>query len=444
MKTLLKVFGWVLLLGLVILGGLHFFLKHGLTKSMQEVVLPQLKRQTGIEANVAALSLNIPHGKLFLKEVEIRNPEGFLLETLASVERMELEVDVPTLLKQKMVRIKKVEVANALLNVVRNKQGEINLNALAEQLPKTAEGESAPQPKSEPAPKQVEELPEMVIEALKAHARVRYVDLKLDQLDVMLDLGLVGHGISTLKDKEAPWGEISVVGALGNDRSSFVTDLKLNVAPIRNPETPTFDLTGKVLEIDPRLMDDLYDNLGIRTAPFGLVPALRCREGYFERSQVALNLTGVEFEDKLAKQLGGMRNIERLELVVPVEGPLQKPKVDVAAALKGALMKNSGSILNSLLKGAAAEQAGLEAPPESLSDAAVEVLGSKVEEIGESETVKQVLKDLAGGASSATNTAPKDKTDTLIDILGEHVDEIGEDEELKKGLKDLGNLLFGK
>ena len=99
---------------------------------------------------------------------------------------------------------------------------------------------------------------------------------------------------------------------------------------------------------------------------------------------------------------------------------------------------------SNFLKGVAGKEAGMDQPPTTVSEAAVEVLANEVEKIGESETVKKVLKDLADGEPSSTNEPAPLSSDTLIDILGEQVDEIGENEELKDELKNLGKWLFGK
>jgi hypothetical protein len=102
------------------------------------------------------------------------------------------------------------------------------------------------------------------------------------------------------------------------------------------------------------------------------------------------------------------------------------------------------TLLDSWIKGAAQKEAGLDEQPETLGDAAVEVFGKHVKEIGESETANKVLKDLADGKPSDTNSPPVVSSDTVVDILGEHVKEIGESEEIKDELKNLGKWLFGK
>ncbi|RKX46944.1 MAG: hypothetical protein DRP64_02475, partial [Verrucomicrobia bacterium] len=326
MKTTFKVIAAIFGLGMVILLGLHLFLQHGLTRTMRDVVLPRIKAETGIDARVGRLSINLPNGILYLNDVAVKNPDGFLLENLASVERVRLEIDLYSLLKQKPIIVKSIEVEQALLNVVRNQAGEINLNQLqaaapsSEPLPYTEQPppEKAPDLRREPpapAPEPVVEakpLPEVMIEVLLCRAKVRYVDLKLNQLDIALDLGVTGVNLSTQRDPSLPWGELSVIGSLGNKRTRFVTDLQMRLAPLADPQAPSFDLTGKVLEIDPRIMEEAYSKLGIRSAPFGLDPSIHCRGGWFQDSMVVLNLVDIVLEDKLADRLGGMASIDSL------------------------------------------------------------------------------------------------------------------------------------
>jgi len=455
MKTTFKVITAIFALGLVILFGLHLFLQYGLTKTMRDVVLPRVKAETGIDVRVGSLSINVPNGILYLKDLVVKNPEGFLLENLVSIERVVVEVDPLSLLKQKLIVVNNIEVEKALVNVIRNKAGEFNINAVQEELPQAPVPdrekpalEKVPdlgkQPGAEAPPVEAKPLPEILIEALQCKTVVRYIDFKLNQLDIALRLNVIGSNLSTQKDPAAPWGDLSVIGSLGNDRTSFVTDLMLHLAPVSDSENPSFDLKGRVMEIDPRIMAEAYSKLGIRSAPFGLEPLIYCREGEFQHSSISLNLKDIVFEDKLAGRLGGMASVGSLRFPVPIEGTLQQPSVNVQAALTGAISGNAQTLLASFLRGAAAKEAGLDQPPEDLTDAAVEVLGEHVGEVGDSETVKKVLKDLAAGGSSDTNAPSPISSDILIDILGENVEEIGENEELKDELKSLGKWLFGK
>ncbi len=449
MKKIFKVLTAIFALGLVILVGLHLFLQYGLTKTMREVVLPRVKAEMGIDARVGRLSLNVAGGVLHLEEVVVRNPDGFLLENLASIDRINIAVDVASLFIKDPIRVENVEVENVLVNVIRNKDGEINLQQLKQALPPSQAAPTQAEPAAQPAPAEKpaaeappKPLPEWWVQTLLCNATLRYIDFKIEEIDLALELSVNASGLSNSAGSQ--WGEVAVIGALGSEKTSFVTDLDLRLAPLTEPAAPSFDLTGKVMEIDPRILEKVYDKAGIRSAPFGLEPKLYCRAGTFQESTIGLEIPGIMFEEKLAKQLGGVSTIGSLRFSVPLEGPLNRPTADVQGALLGALGGNVASVLSSALKGLAGEAAGLDEAPATLGDAAVEALAKEVEEIGESETLKKVLKDLADGKSSDTNAPSSVSSDTLIDILGEHVDEIGEDEELKKELKNLGKFLFGK
>ncbi len=455
MKITFKVLVFIFGLGVVILLGLHLFLQFGLTKTMREVVLPKIEAETGIAATVGRLSINLPNGILRLNDVAIKNPEGFLLENMASIKRINVEVDILSLLKKKLIIVKNIEVENGLFNVIRNQTGDWNISRIQEEGPLPPVGER-PIPEVEaPAPGQEDPvaetpasepaaLPEMLIEALQCNAKVRYLDFKLNQLDLVLDLNVIGSNLSTQKDPAAAWGDVALIGSLGSQSTRFVTDLHLRLAPVVDPQSPSFDLTGKVMEIDPRILEKIYSDLGIRSAPFGLDPRIHCRDGGFTESSATLTLENITFEDKLADRLGGMGSIDSLRFSFPIEGSLQEPEVDLQQALRGAIGGNAQTLLNSFLKGVVAEETGREDLPDNLADAVVVVLGEHVDEIGESETAQKVLKDLAEGGSSDTNAPAPISSDVLIDILGEQVEEIGENEELKDELKGLGKWLFGK
>ncbi len=80
MKTTFKVFGSIVALGLVILVVFHVVLLYGLTKAMRDVVLPQLKEETGIDARVGRLSINVAAGMLYLNDVEAGGETDFIFQ----------------------------------------------------------------------------------------------------------------------------------------------------------------------------------------------------------------------------------------------------------------------------------------------------------------------------------------------------------------------------
>ncbi|MDH3982118.1 MAG: hypothetical protein OES84_04370 [Kiritimatiellaceae bacterium] len=422
MKTVFKVLGSIGVLGAVILLIFHLVLLYGLTSAMREVVLPQVKEETGLDVQVGRLSINAASGLLFLNHVEVKNPQGFLLENLLEIERLELELDIPSLFKKKPYRVKNVELQSGQINIVRDLDGDINIDQLRREKPKAGPSSDEKKPVAKdgkppsgkgpkagkPAPsKPPKPWPEVLIEKLLCHVSIRYVDMKLEQLDLSLIAKVEGGGLSSLHDPDAPWSDLSLLGALESDRTRFVTDLDLKLAPLAEAQEPSFDLTGKMLEIDPRLMGEIYESLNVRSDPFGINPDFHCRFGQFHKSQVGIVLRNIQFKDGLIRDLVGLGAIDSLRLVVPVEGTLKKPLIDVEEAFESSVRNNAGTILDAFRK-------------------------------------RPAQKDLATGDASVKNTPSSIDTDAVVDLLGDEIKDLAEDEELKEDLKELGKWLYGK
>ena len=471
MKKTFKVLGYLFGLGAAILLGLHLFLVYGLTRMMNETILPELEQKYGLKIQVQKLSINIPNGMLYLKKITLQNPDGFLLENLASVDEVKVEVDLHSILGRKPLIVRRIEVEKALLNIIRNADGVFNLAALKSSMPSPPPPqppqkyqppsgiEQPAAPATPPSLEQVYPPPEILLEFLSCRLKVRYIDLHLNQTDIALDLGLTGSDLSTLQDPDAPWGSLNLQGSLGNQKQQFLTMLQARLAPLTMPERPSFDLTGKVMEIDPRLMEKLYKKLGIRSAPFGLEPDIHCVDGVFENSAIALKISNIKIDEKHANTFSRALSAQSLRFSFPLSGTVSDPVLEWQQALASSIGGNTKAVVQSYLQDQLAKHGVTNTPPDDVTGVAVELLGNKVEYIGRSETAQRLLKDLAHATvstnrpdnqSSSTNQPPAQTnapappiTDTLIDILGEEVDEVGENEMLKNELKGLGRLLFG-
>jgi len=481
MKKMLKILLVVFSLGVVALIGLHFFLQYGLTNTMRKVVLPRIEEETGIRATIGDLSINLPKGTLNLWDVAIKNPKGFVLDDAAKVDHILIKIDFWALLTADKIKIEKIAVHDALVNVIRNKEGDLNLKAFEKPeraKPKTEQEKRAKKEKLK------RDWPEILITDLACNATIKYLDFKLNELDLSLDLTLTGDHISTVKTPNTRWGNLFLVGGVGSEKSKFSTDLWMKIAPIRDPNSLSFDLTGRVMELDPRMLDKIYKKLKVKSMPFGVNPDLYVRENKFEHSKVYFELNNITFEKSLSEHLGDMASIESLKMPIPVRGTLQKPKFNVQQAFLDSVNPNSESILKAFLQG----KLDLEKPPEDITDASVEFLGKKVDEIGENEALKKLIKDVVNketssgsNASSAvtsdavinalaegvdkkqkhkaskealkallksdehskTNKPAVKNTDALIDLISEEVDKDGKHKKYKEDIKAIGNLLFG-
>lgn len=371
MKTTFKILGGLFGLGACMLAVLHFFLLYALTDTMHGTVLPQLERETGIDAEVGRLSVNIPEGRLILKKVKIKNPDGFALENMAVINRIDIGVDYWQMLTQKLILVKHVEIRDALVHVIRNEAGDVNIAVLREKSPqpemprseptasepeKTPAPEKSPQPESRGTPPPEPSIPEILVESLRCKARVHYTDMKQGDLDVALDMELKAENLSTLADPETKWGRAHLSGGQSGRPECFKIDLFLELAPVQDFRRLTFDLTGQVLEIDPRFMGRLHSRYGLRSEPFGCDPRIYCRNGWFQQSKIGLRFRNVELKHSLVKKLGRSGTVEELKLVVPLQGNLRQPAIDVEAALKRNLSSgNLESILEIFAKDKAAE-----------------------------------------------------------------------------------------
>ena len=431
MKKIFKILFSFFLIGVLALIGLHFFLQHGLTNTMRKVVLPRIEEETGIEASIGGLSINLPLGTLNLWDVSIKNPKGFVLDDAAKIDHILVKIDFWTLLTTKQIKIENIKIKDALLNVIRNQAGDINLEMFKK--PKDVK----PKTNAETIAKKEKlkkDWPEILITALHGNATVKYLDFKLNELDLSIDLKLVGDHISTVKTPNTRWGNLLLTGSAGSHRSRFVTHLYLKLAPVQDPHNISFDLTGKVMEIDKRILDKIYEKLGIKSMPFGINPHLYVRENHFKNSTLNIELTDITFDEHLSKHLEKTASIEKLSMPIPVKGTLRKPKFNIQKAFKNSMNSNSQSLFKAFLQG----QLGTEKPPEDITDATVDLLGKEVDEIGDNQALKQLIKNVVNQETSSESNAPPAVTsDALIDALAGEVDKDGKHKESKDALKEL-------
>jgi len=481
MKKIFKILFLIASMSVLILIGLHFFLQYGLTNTMRKVVLPRIEKETGIRTTIGDLSINLPKGTLNLWEVSIKNPKGFILDDVAKVNHILIKIDFWALLTSNKIKIEKIAVYDMLVNVIRNKEGDLNLKSfekLKHSKPKTEQEKIAKKEKLK------KDWPEILVTALECNATIKYLDFKLNELDLSLDLTLTGDHISTVKAENTRWGNLFLVGGVGSKKSKFSTDLWMKIAPIRDPNSLSFDLTGKVMKLDPRMLNKIYKKLKVKSMPFGVNPDLYVRGNKFEHSKVYFELNNITFEKRLSKHLGDMASIESLNIPIPVKGTLRKPKFNVQKSFLDSMNPNSESILKAFLQG----KLDLEKPPEDITDASIVLLGKEVDEIGENKALKKLIKNVVNKETSSKSNAPpaitsdavidalaegvdkKQKhkaskealkallksndhsktnkpavknTDALIDIISEEVDKDGKHKKYKDDIKAIGNLLFG-
>lgn len=172
----LSILGVVAALGIALLLG-----KDPLLKSWTE---RRLSRETGLPARLGQLKLGLGSASLHLKDLRLYNPPEFGGSVLLDVPELYLQV-APAQAAGGKLRLKLVRLHLRELNVIRNREGRLNLEALSARAEKPARA-----PASKPAPPAAR-LPFAGIDQLRLTAdRLTYTDEKNPANNRAFNLGV--------------------------------------------------------------------------------------------------------------------------------------------------------------------------------------------------------------------------------------------------------------
>ncbi len=430
MKTL-SIILIVLLVIVALLGfGLQTFLTKGLTTALNQSVFPAVKSMYGLDMSIENASVNLLKGQAELQGFTVRNLKGYEEPMLLTFDQCRLDIEMMSLLKHDPIIIKLAEAKGATLTVERNKDKKYNVKELADALKPV---ESAGEPsKAEPAPatKQAKPVP-VHIRRIAINATVLYVDTKRDRT-FPLNLRLTGSDLFTLPAEGQPNSLLVLRGSLADDENSFVTDLNAIVEPLVDPANPSFNATGNILDIDAEFLKELLDKNDMESGPFSINPSITCNQGQLEGSHIDLALTDLKI---YGAEIGDTT------LPLQLKGTLQRPVIDLTAALQALFSEQSVNILKAIgLKELGANPTGK--PGENL----LQGLTNNVSEIAESPALQELIQQIVPGSqpTNTTTTHPpisKTLSDVLFEQLEKNVKEVETND--TDSLKGLINSLFG-
>ncbi len=420
MKLILRIFG-TLLIAIFIIYILFMFTLNGILTTW---VYPSVEKQTSVQIQSSSASYNPVSGWMRVSNIKIANSSNFEEPNLAVIPVFELKLKPASLFGRGPIVIERTRIDQGIVNLIRNKQGVLNVQEIQQNL--TSSGEmSEIKVVLLPAVKDPKEPIEILVNIFEINSDIRYVDHQMPDLNVLMHMAVSGEQLSTVPSHE--WGSIQIMGELLSDRSSFNTQISMRMAPITNPQKPSFDLEGRVLEIDPRLIAKASDKLGIKMAPFGVDPRIVCRAGQLDGSEVAIRLHDVIFS------IGGnITKVNQLQFAVPLSGTLQNPTFDLTMVFREAVGGNTASILSSAIGGLVEDLDILEEPVKVLTDGVAEVLHQPLKEI-----TKEAGAILESGFGLFGDLI---QTDSNIATTNQPKPSVAED--LKKGLEGLGIKLF--
>jgi hypothetical protein len=423
----------VLLVILVLLGaGLQIFLTKGLTSALNKGVFPAVKTMYGLEMNIGDASVNILKGTARLQGFAVRNLKGYEKPFLMTFDECLLEVDMMSLLRRNPILIERAEANGAVLTIERNQERNVNVKELADALKPV---ESSAAPGTEPAPeekpgKKAEPVP-VHIRRIIADIRVLYADTRRNR-DIPLDLSLKAGDLFTVPAEGQPDSLIVLRGSLADDSNSFVTDLSAVVEPLTDPANPTFNATGSILDIDAGFLEELLEKNDMESGPFSIRPTITCKQGQLEGSDIGLVIKDLKIYNAV---------IGETKLTLPVTGTIQRPRINLSESLNSLLSDQALNIGKTIGLRELKKELGIEEGA-STQQTLMNQLTNRVEEIGESPALQELIRQVAPGAQP-TNSAPADRPvkkavgDALIEQLEQNVNEIEGNEAVKDVLRGL-------
>ena len=324
--------------------------------------LPPVKEKLQVRVlEVGGASVNLLGGSVQIDSIEVGNPQGFQEPILFSLDRFRVEIGIGKLIKAALrkevdLEIPRVELRNAELQLIRNEEGVINLKVLADTLGtgKTQVAETTPgeNKADRPAGRSAAPLPKIYVRTVDINTVFRYLDhaaSKTEPIKIALKNSVNIRNLATYDVGQI--GDLSITGALESDANLCKTDLKGHIAPIINPETPTFDIAGDVGHVDLRLIRPYMDMAGFGCDSLSLKINIVCKDGVLDGKQsvVTLVMTKVLLTRDMPP---GVNCINELTVPVPVDGTLSAPKVNLQKAVVKAIMDNLKGNAGSVISGA--------------------------------------------------------------------------------------------
>jgi hypothetical protein len=199
MMGLLKFIGRWAFRGFIVLVVLVVALLLLKDRIFQSLVENRLEKSTGMKVSLRHAELELSSGKMRFDGLRLFNPVEFGDSSFIDLERLEVEID-RTALKQRQLYFHLLHINLTQLNIVEDKQGRLNLQAIKEQIERKNK-ESKPGKTSDGKP----ELPMKFtgVETLKLSlGKVRKTNLNYPDKPVETDFAVQNQVMTNIKTQE--------------------------------------------------------------------------------------------------------------------------------------------------------------------------------------------------------------------------------------------------
>ena len=256
---------FVLLVILILLGfGTQVFLTRTLNDQLTRRVIPEIEAKYGLIASYDTATLDLLKRRVDLGGLTVRNPDGFRNPTLLTADNCSVIVELKSLIKRAPLIIKRVQVDGATLTIERNKERLINVQEIS-----GSAGHPLLQKRPTGAPTAMKQ-PETALEKVRTaiqkksgkaiqfrriemNGAILYDDRARSQ-DYLFNVELAANNLFTVPATNQPSTLVTLRGALASNPDEFATDLNAFIEPLTHLETPTFNATGSIENIDPELI----------------------------------------------------------------------------------------------------------------------------------------------------------------------------------------------
>ncbi|MDD4871436.1 MAG: AsmA family protein [Kiritimatiellae bacterium] len=370
-KTVL-IIACVLALLIVIINVFLFF---GLT-SLAKNALPEITKTTGLNIDFNRLWVTLPSATIKCSGLKIGNPEGFTTNNVSFLSMDKASINIGILsLARGIIDLSSVCIKESRLTIIKNETGKINVATIGDITKSTSQKKQSklihPKQRDHEKPSGDQEqtessqilkrdtkqeklavTPKAVIGNARINTIVEYVDYQSSSANgarLALDLHIRADGVTTFGNPETANGSFSVNGHLEGKPHALVINIKGKIAPLSNPEKPTFEVYGTITNICTRDFKEFADVIGIESDCIDIDINVKCQDGSYSRgvSIIKVKTTNLKLTAKSAGKLRGT-SISNLSVSIPLKGTVQAPDFDFLGTLLGTLMGNLDGMIKSI------------------------------------------------------------------------------------------------
>lgn len=196
-RSVLKKLLWVLiaLCGgfLVLVGGVLYF-KDAILRTVTEY---NVRRETGMEAKIGELRLGLTSTSLLMKDFKIINPKEFGGAPFFQVPEVYVELDAEKAAEGRL-HFKELRFNLAEVNIVKNKDGKLNLDHIQEALEKS----EVFRKRKKKSPNEEDFTFEAIDRMFLTVRAIKYTDLQEPANSYKTDLGIQNEEVKNIKSEE--------------------------------------------------------------------------------------------------------------------------------------------------------------------------------------------------------------------------------------------------